>query len=130
MTKVKIYVEECFYFSYQIFNFTVNYIYAAIGLTWLLPSCRIKISDKPIINKARTHNSSRIKTRLPVYRKLNLSLRISTNGSHNRFFSEGKNPIVFLSNSIINTNINKYFVALSFFFIRQFPLPSQKCTWI
>lgn len=69
-------IDECFYFSHRSFKYSVNYVCMAIGLTWLLPPRRIKIRDKLTINKARTHNSSGIKTRLLVYRKLNLSLRI------------------------------------------------------
>jgi len=54
---------------------TVNYVWLASTRVAPPPSDRIKIRDKPTINKARTHNSFGIKTHLAVYRKLNLSLR-------------------------------------------------------
>jgi hypothetical protein len=112
--------EECFYLLHKSFKlFTVNYV-CDDRFNVVTSPRRIKIRDKPTINKARTHNSSGIKTRLPVYRKLNLALRIWTNGSHNHSYGTGKDLVVFLSNSIINTGMKDIPFFLFFFSMRQF----------
>lgn len=114
----KIYTCEATFFllfpsDFRIFSCTVNYVCDGEFNAVTSSPRRIKICDKPTINKARTHNSSGIKTHLPVYRKLNLPLRTWANGSCNRSSSTGKD-------SIINTSIKKYRVPLSLFFVHLY----------
>lgn len=98
----KIYTCEATFFllfpsDFRIFSCTVNYICDGEFNAVTSSPRRIKIRDKPTINKARTHNSSGIKTHLPVYRKLNLPLRTWANGSCNRSSSTGKDCALYSS---------------------------------
>lgn len=86
-----------FHRIFRIFSCTVNYVCDGEFNAVTSSPRRIKIRDKPTINKARTHNSSGIKTHLPVYRKLNLPLRTRANGSCNRSSSTGKDCALYSS---------------------------------